>query len=59
MWLDITTDDNGDARASSTVDWEFRDDGANAVVIHAQRTLTGPGEAGTAGDRLACIDEDF
>ncbi|MEE2032279.1 superoxide dismutase family protein [Rhodococcus chondri] len=59
VWLDITTDGNGDAQASATVDWEFRDDEANSVVIHAQRTKTGPGEAGTAGDRLACINEDF
>ncbi|WP_068164480.1 superoxide dismutase family protein [Rhodococcus phenolicus] len=59
VWLDITTDDNGDARASTTVDWEFRDDAAESVVIHAQHTMTGPGVAGTAGDRLACIDEDF
>lgn len=59
VWLDITTDANGDARASSTVDWEFRDDQANSVVIHSQHTMTGPGVAGTAGDRLACIDEDF
>ncbi|WP_420750478.1 superoxide dismutase family protein [Rhodococcus sp. O3] len=59
VWLDITTDANGDAQASSTVDWTFRDDGANSVVIHAQHTMTAPGEAGNAGDRLACIDEDF
>jgi superoxide dismutase, Cu-Zn family len=59
IWLDITTDDNGDAQASTTVDWEFRDDEANSVVLHAQRTKTGPGEAGTAGDRLACVNEDF
>lgn len=59
VWLDITTDANGDARSSSTVDWEFRDDGANSVVIHSQHTMTGPGVAGTAGDRLACVDEDF
>lgn len=59
VWLDFTTDGNGDAQVSSTVDWEFRDDGAHSVVIHDHHTMTGPGEAGTAGDRLACIDEDF
>jgi superoxide dismutase, Cu-Zn family len=59
IWLDVTTDDNGDAQASTTVDWEFRDNEANSVVLHAQRTMTGPGEAGTAGDRLACVNEDF
>lgn len=59
IWLDITTDANGDAQAATTVDWEFRDDEANSVVLHAQHTMTDPGKAGTAGDRLACIDEDF
>ncbi|MEE2032554.1 superoxide dismutase family protein [Rhodococcus chondri] len=59
VWLDITTDEAGNAQASSTVEWEFRDDEANSVVLHAQRTMTAPGEAGMAGDRLACIDEDF
>lgn len=29
------------------------------MVIHADRTKDALGEAGTAGDRLACIDEDF
>lgn len=59
VWLDITTDGNGNAQASTTVDWEFRDGEANSVVLHAERTKTGPGEAGMAGARLACIDEDF
>ncbi|MDX5310726.1 MAG: superoxide dismutase family protein, partial [Rhodococcus sp. (in: high G+C Gram-positive bacteria)] len=59
VWLDITTDGNGNAQASTTVDWEFRDDEANSVVLHAERTKTGPGEAGMAGARLACVDEDF
>lgn len=59
IWLDVTTDANGNAQASTTVDWEFRDGEANSVVLHAQHTMTGPGQAGMAGDRLACIDEDF
>ncbi len=59
IWLDITTDESGNAQAATTVDWEFRDNEAHSVVLHAQRTMTGPGQAGMAGDRLACIDEDF
>ena len=59
VWLDITTDADGDAQASSTVAWEFRDDEARSVVLHAQHTKTHAGEAGMAGDRLACVDEDF
>lgn len=59
VWLDTTTDANGDAHATSTVDWVFREHEANSVVLHAHHTMTGPGQAGTAGDRLACIDESF
>lgn len=58
IWLDFTTDESGNARVMSTVDWEFRDDEAESVVIHDHHTMTAPGEAGMAGDRLACIDED-
>lgn len=58
VWLDFTTDESGNARATSTVDWEFRDDEAESVVIHDRHTMTASGEAGMAGDRLACIDED-
>ncbi|WP_368680822.1 superoxide dismutase family protein (plasmid) [Rhodococcus opacus] len=59
IWLDVTTDQAGNAQSLTTVDWEFRADEAKSVVLHAQRTMTGPGRAGMAGDRLACIDEDF
>ncbi len=59
IWLDITTDDSGAAQASTTVNWHFRDDEANSVVMHAQHTMTGPGQAGMAGDPLACVDTDF
>jgi Cu-Zn family superoxide dismutase len=59
IWLDVTTDASGNAQASTTVNWEFRGGEANSVVLHAQHTMTGPGQAGMAGDRLACIDEDF
>ncbi|MFC9556710.1 superoxide dismutase family protein [Rhodococcus sp. NPDC056960] len=59
IWLDVTTDRSGNAQSSTAVDWEFRADEAKSVVLHTQRTMTGPGQAGTAGDRLACIDEDF
>lgn len=59
VWLDVTTDANGSAESTSTVDWEFRDGQAKSVVLHAHRTMTAPGQAGMAGDRLACVDEDF
>ncbi len=59
LWLDFTTDDSGAANASTTVDWEFRAEGAKSVVIHDHQTSTEPGEAGTAGDRLACAPVQF
>ncbi|WP_199442710.1 superoxide dismutase family protein [Umezawaea beigongshangensis] len=59
IWLDITTDAEGAATATATVDWEFRDGGASSAVIHAEHTATEAGRAGTAGDRLACVTHEF
>jgi Cu-Zn family superoxide dismutase len=60
IWLDLTTDGTGAGSAETTVAWEFPDDlRPRSVVIHAMPTATGPGEAGTAGDRAACITVDF
>jgi len=59
FWLDFVTDAKGAATSKSTVDWEVRPGGANAVVIHQRHTATHPGEAGVAGDRLACITVKF
>jgi len=56
LWLDFTTDDQGSAEVSAQVPWNFRDGGAQSLVIHEHGTATGDGEAGTAGDRLACVD---
>ena len=60
IWLDLTTDADGNGAAQTVVDWQFRADGANSVVVHAQPTAAGPdGSAGTAGSRLACLSVDF
>jgi len=56
IWLDFTTDAAGSAHAVSTVDWTFDNRPHRSLVIHAEHTHTGPGEAGKAGDRLACVD---
>jgi Cu-Zn family superoxide dismutase len=56
VWLDFTTDAEGAAETDSDVDWVPREGEANSVVIHDHRTMTGHGEAGTAGDRLACVN---
>ncbi|PPK63109.1 superoxide dismutase family protein [Actinokineospora auranticolor] len=59
IWLDFATDEKGEAFAVSNVLWRFGDRPANAVIIHDSHTHTGPGEAGTAGARLACFNSKF
>ncbi len=59
IWLDFSTDAQGKATTSSTVDWTFDARKADSVIIHAQPTATAPGKAGTAGARLGCISVDF
>lgn len=59
IWLDVHTDGNGFAFTSSTVDWQFTDRHAQSVVVHNEHTHTKPGEAGTAGPRLACVNVAF
>jgi superoxide dismutase, Cu-Zn family len=59
IWLDVHTDRHGFAFTSSTVDWRFTDRHAQSVVVHNEHTHTKPGEAGTAGPRLACVNVSF
>ncbi|WP_019806692.1 superoxide dismutase family protein [Saccharomonospora halophila] len=59
IWLDFTTDDTGAAEVESSVEWSFGERRPSSVVLHEHHTLTGEGEAGVAGDRLACLDVDF
>jgi Cu-Zn family superoxide dismutase len=56
IWLDFHTDSHGNGVAFSRVDWDFGDRAPGSVVIHATHTHTDPGEAGTAGARLACLN---
>ncbi|MGW6449389.1 superoxide dismutase [Lentzea sp. NPDC055074] len=59
IWLDVHTDGNGFAHTESTVDWQFTEKHAQSVVLHNEHTHTKPGEAGTAGPRLACVNVAF
>jgi len=60
IWLDLTTDASGAGTSTAAVPWAFdRDRRAQSVIIHAMPTATGPGEAGTAGARAACISVEF
>ncbi|QXE38970.1 superoxide dismutase family protein [Streptomyces sp. GMY02] len=59
IWLDFTTGSGGQATAESRHTWRFRPGQAGSVVIHEHGTATTPGEAGTAGARLACLTVPF
>lgn len=60
IWLDFSTDAQGGATTTSTVGWTFpQDRRAGSVIIHEMPTKTAAGEAGVAGDRVACIAVDF
>lgn len=59
VWLDFETNEAGNATAKATVDWTFRPDGANAVIVHDHHTAHVDPGAGTAGSKLACLDVDF
>jgi len=54
VWLDLHTDAQGAGWSSSTNPWTYRTP-PRSLVLHAMSTQTGPGQAGTAGARLACI----
>ncbi|MDI6105271.1 superoxide dismutase family protein [Actinoplanes sp. NEAU-A12] len=56
VWLDFTTDATGNATTTATQPWTFEPPRApRSLVIHAQTTKTGPGEAGSAGARAGCV----
>ena len=59
IWLDITTGADGAALAVSQVNWTYGERLPASVVVHETHTHTEPGHAGTAGDRLACLDLRF
>lgn len=63
IWLDLTTDDDGNGAAQAVVDWQFPNhagDRANSVIIHDHHTAAGPaGVAGTAGPRYGCLTVPF
>ncbi|MEU0277806.1 superoxide dismutase family protein [Streptomyces sp. NPDC006195] len=59
IWLDFISDARGRGVAESAHDWRFRRGEARSVVIHDHGTMTDPGEAGTAGARLACLTVPF
>jgi Cu-Zn family superoxide dismutase len=59
VWLDFATDAKGAGASASRNEWRFRPGQARSVVIHERGTAMGHGEAGTAGERLACFTVPF
>ena len=60
VWLDVTTDETGAGTAVARQEFAFPPAGRpRSVIIHAEATKTGPGVAGTAGPRLACVPVGF
>ncbi|MBA2496659.1 MAG: superoxide dismutase family protein [Acidimicrobiia bacterium] len=56
IWLDVETDADGAGTSDAEVPFAFGGEGPRSLVIHAeQSTATEPGEAGSAGDRVACM----
>lgn len=59
IWLDIRTDASGSGAATTEVPFGFAERAPASVVVHEKPTATGPGEAGTAGGRVACLTVPF
>jgi Cu-Zn family superoxide dismutase len=56
VWLDFTTDRTGSALSGTEVPWlATAQRHPRSLVIYADRTMTGPGQAGNAGRRIACL----
>jgi Cu-Zn family superoxide dismutase len=56
IWLDFRTNGSGSSSMRTTVPFVFTERGPGSVVVHeAMQTATGPGQAGTAGARIACL----
>jgi superoxide dismutase, Cu-Zn family len=56
IWLDLRTDGEGDGESTAEVPFVFADRAPASVVIHeAEVTATTPGQAGSAGARMACL----
>lgn len=56
FWLDLRTDPTGSGTATVTVPFSLDDRAPQSMIVHEEMTTaTAPGEAGTAGGRLACL----
>lgn len=60
IWLDLTTDGQGNGSVETTVPFVFDDRVPSSIVFHEQpETATEQGRAGSAGGRVACFTAPF
>ncbi|WP_447007674.1 superoxide dismutase [Saccharothrix isguenensis] len=60
IWLDLTTDGQGNGSAETTVPFAFGDRVPASIVLHEEpKTSTEQGRAGSAGGRVACFTAPF
>ncbi|MDQ2584892.1 superoxide dismutase family protein [Saccharothrix yanglingensis] len=60
IWLDLTTDAQGAGSTETTVPFGFGDRAPASIVVHEKEaTATEPGQAGSAGGRVACLTAPF
>jgi Cu-Zn family superoxide dismutase len=60
IWLDLRTDGDGNGGSTTEVPFVFGDRAPASIVLHAAETTgTAPGQAGSAGARLACLTVPF
>jgi Cu-Zn family superoxide dismutase len=60
IWLELSTDGQGNGTAETTVPFVFDDRVPSSIVLHEQPTTeTEHGRAGSAGARLACLTASF
>ncbi|WP_216215406.1 superoxide dismutase family protein [Amycolatopsis aidingensis] len=60
IWLDLRTGEQGEGETTAEVPFTFAERVPASVVVHAnESTATAQGEAGKAGDRIACLTVPF
>ncbi|MEV6348651.1 superoxide dismutase family protein [Actinoplanes sp. NPDC051851] len=59
VWLDFTTDAGGSATVVRVHDGMFHGTRPRSLVLHAEKTKTAAGTAGSAGTRVACLNLPF
>jgi Cu-Zn family superoxide dismutase len=57
IWLDLTTDEQGDAEVRATLPYQFEPGrGPRSFVVHARHATRDRAAMATSVGRLACLD---